>query len=162
MKLLQQKTIIAGAATTIFGLSGLIYSTWRQSLSQYPEGLSYIFPILIFILALLTGISLLRSQPTEPPPANAASTRPTLIKLGVMMALLWGYAFLLGVAGFIIATFAFQLLALLIVFKKRGTLWVIGAPLLLTALFTLFFEFVLAVPLPKGVGAFYAINTLLM
>ncbi|MEM6650237.1 MAG: tripartite tricarboxylate transporter TctB family protein [Pseudomonadota bacterium] len=146
-------------------MSALIYIALIQDFSRYPEGLTYLFPAVLFALTLCVGIALLRPQPQgQPDVEGAEKTAPR--KMGshfVGVALFsWGYLWVVTLIGFPLATILLQAGVLRFVFGQKGFLWLVIVPILMTILFTIFFNTILSVSLPRGMEPFYSLNALII
>ena len=169
------KTAALGCALLAGAGLGLAYAADHQTFAQYPEGLAYLFPGLIFCaLGFLGVLFLLRAvraaarktpmyeQSAYEQSGNDAPRTRRLKPFFILVIAVWCYPALASLVGFPLATLLFQAGALSAVFKRRGLAWLVGAPLAATIAFTVFFNQVLSVPLPRGVGVFYALNALVI
>ncbi|MEM6681446.1 MAG: tripartite tricarboxylate transporter TctB family protein [Pseudomonadota bacterium] len=150
--------------TLLSALAGLFFTIRQQRLADYPEGLSYLFPGFIFLCLLGVGLSFLRQTRTPAPssPAHAAGTLFNTAAFCQICGLLLGYVVVIPFIGFVLATLVFQAMAVALVFKRRGLLWLCALPICVTAAFTLFFTKALSVPLPRGTGLFYSLNNVVI
>lgn len=107
-------------------------------------------------IGCLLILSDIRSQPGLPPTALRASGHLVLI-----LALLAIYWLALRLMGFTLPTLVLQAGLLALGFQRRGWMWLLVAPILITALAIGFFSELLGVPLPRGLGMFYDMNRLI-
>ena len=144
---------IAAAATAVV-LAGIL----QLRFDQYPERLSGVFPVVcLALLALFAGLEGFGA-------ARAGSSGVTGIDLRLnrlirVSALAAAYVAVMTVIGFALATLLFQGAVLAYVFEQRG-LRLIMIPVSLTVAVVALFSVLLAVPLPRGIGWFYALNSL--
>lgn len=84
------------------------------------------------------------TEPAEP-------DRPSILRLGIGFALLYGYLYVMGPVGFVPATLAFCVAFLLFIGERRWYV-VAGFPILIVVAVLAVFTRVLVVPLPRGTG----------
>lgn len=157
------QAVLAGL-TLLGALAGLLFAISQQRLADYPEGLSYLFPGFVFLCLFGVGLSLLR-QIRTPTPSNAVHTASTQFNTSgfcQVCGLLLAYVVVIPIVGFVLATLVFQAMVVALVFKRRGSLWLCVLPIGVTTAFTLFFTKALSVPLPRGTGVFYCINSVVI
>ncbi|MFN3172283.1 MAG: tripartite tricarboxylate transporter TctB family protein [Hyphomicrobiales bacterium] len=107
-------------------------------------------------IGCLLILSDIKSQPGLPPTGMRASGHFVLI-----LALLAIYWLALRLVGFILPTLMLQAGLLAVGFQRRGWVWLLVVPILITALVVGFFSELLGVPLPRGLGMFYELNRLI-
>lgn len=107
-------------------------------------------------IGCLLILSDIRSRPDLPPTGMRATAQFVLI-----LALLAAYWQALKLAGFVLPTLMLQAVLLAVGFERRGWMWLLMAPILMTALAVGFFSELLGVPLPRGSGMFYELNRLI-
>ena len=126
------------------------------------------WPKIIFAtMALITGViavrNLLSLRKDRAEIAGALSIPPqyrvATVRVGVMGVLILAYFVAFQHLGFILATFAFLILASFVIPYKNNLVRVIFAACF-TVVLVLFFTQALQLPLPRGTGVFYDLNVL--
>lgn len=107
------------------------------------------------VSSLLTGEAEAEPGAVDTPETDtvheAEPERPSVLRLAIGFALLFGYIFLMGPVGFVPATLGFCAAFLLYVGERRWYV-VAGFPVLIVAVVLLAFTRLLVVPLPRGTG----------
>ncbi|MEM1111382.1 MAG: tripartite tricarboxylate transporter TctB family protein [Pseudomonadota bacterium] len=152
--------LVASAA----GLAGVSWSLHELSFERYPEGLDYVLPALLSALVVVAALLSLRyevarhEEVLDLPDVDFGGLRPAVLAVGCLLL----YMLLLSTVGFPLATLIFQVLLLRVVFRVSGWAWLLAVPCAATASICLLFGLVLDVPLPRGVGWFYALNAMVV
>lgn len=152
---------ITGLGALLICLAGLAWSWSKQSFAAYPEDTDHVFPLLIFSVGILVGLSMLTRQ-RHGGHSHEDGDQPRQLRIGravLMGSGLAAYAGVLSVLGFPLATALFQLFTVGAVFGKRGALWLALVPFATTLILCLAFDRLLNVPLPRGVGPFYYLSS---
>jgi putative tricarboxylic transport membrane protein len=92
-------------------------------------------------------------------PADAMG-KQGLTRLVLVIALCLAYVFIIDISGFLISTFIFQILILLVLGTRKMTTIIVTPSLLTAALFGIFIK-ILHTPLPRGTGVFYTFSRML-
>ena len=82
------------------------------------------------------------------------------LRLTLVIALCLAYVFIMEYGGFLISTFIFQVLILLVLGIRKLTTLIVTPSLLTGALFGIFIK-ILHTPLPRGTGVFYTFSRML-
>lgn len=148
---------LAFFAVGTVALTAALTAVLQLRLDRYPEGLSGVFPAsCLVLLAVFAGVEAMRAGSGSPAGIEMQVKRLAVV---AMFALL--YVAALPLVGFAPATLLFQAAVLAVVFGRRG-FGLVAVPVLLTFLMLAFFSRLLAVPLPRGLGWFYGLNSVLL
>lgn len=125
------------------------YTDYQQANPQmWPRG---VLVLLILISTILIGKVLLKGIDWKPKPSINYKKSISII------IFLFLYIFLMQFCGYLISTLIFIFCAL-ILFGNRNILQLIIVPLLIVTLIFLIFNYLLYIPLPKGIGFFRSIT----
>jgi len=157
-------------ATLLFGLSIFLWfvaDAFPES-RRFAQADADFWPKIIFgALALISGILAIRAlvglRQSGDQMAGAFTMSPDFrsatLRVGSMGVLILIYFFAFQHVGFILATFAFLMLASFVIPYRNHVIRVIFAAAF-TAILVLFFTRALELPLPRGTGVFYDLNVL--
>lgn len=157
-------------ASLLFGLSIFLWfvADGFPESRRFAQADADFWPKIIFAtMALITGILAIRSvlslRQSGEEMAGAftmtADFRASALRVGAMGALILIYFVAFQHLGFILATFAFLMLASFVIPYKNNVTRVIFAACF-TVVLVLFFTQALELPLPRGSGVFYDLNVL--
>lgn len=157
-------------ASLLFGLSIFLWfvaDTFPES-RRFAQADADFWPKIIFgTMAIITGILAVRSfislrqsgERMEGAFTMSVDFRSSALRVGAMGVLILAYFWAFQTVGFILATFAFVMLASFVIPYKQNVTRVIFA-VTFTIVLVLFFTQALELPLPRGIGVFYDLNVL--
>ncbi|MEM8985247.1 MAG: tripartite tricarboxylate transporter TctB family protein [Pseudomonadota bacterium] len=158
---LQKKLLegwLAPMGFAFIALCLLIYCLAAQDPETYPEGLAFAFPGLLAFMSLLFLVRLMLAK-RDGDATSAVHADGDWRRLGIAGLALAFYVVAMPFLGFVVSTFLFQGVIYRGVFDKRGPIWLFGVPGVTVLIFSVFFLYVLSVPLPRG-ALFYALATI--
>lgn len=149
----------------LFCLSLFLYyvtGTFKKFASYAKSGPEFWPRGILLLMILLTGVLLIKNitsllRPQSAPVAEKSSQERGRYRFVLVVALSFAYAFSMGIFGFILSTFVFQLIFLYLLKIKR-LLSIVLVSLLNTAILYALFILVLNMLLPTGVGVFRTIS----
>ncbi|MBF9051621.1 tripartite tricarboxylate transporter TctB family protein [Roseobacter sp. HKCCD9010] len=157
-------------ASLLFGLSIFLWfvADGFPESRRFAQADADFWPKIIFAtMALITGIIAVRTvlnlRKDRAQMAGAFTIPPQFrvatVRVGAMGVLILTYFVAFQHVGFILATFAFLILASFVIPYKNNLARVIFAACF-TVVLVLFFTQALELPLPRGTGVFYDLNVL--
>jgi hypothetical protein len=105
----------------------------------------------------------IKDSAAKQPIGEPATEMPTAKELGRTLGVVGitlVYLYLMPILGFFVSTIVFGIVYLLFL-RERQAVTLISAPIFLVLLIYIVFTQLLVVPLPRGIGIFYAISTFL-
>ena len=145
----------------LFCLSLFLYyvaGTFKKFASYAKLGPEFWPRGILLLMILLTGVLLIKNitsllKPQSAPVAEKSSRESSRYRFVLVVVLSFAYAFGMGLLGFILSTFVFQLIFLYLLKIKRF-LSIVLVSLLNTAMLYVLFILVLNMLLPAGMGIF--------
>lgn len=140
-----------------------VASTFREAVGRYeligPGFFPKILLVAIVVVSLLALVREFVARKRSAPAPEKTTFYPG--DLAAAVAITVAYVAGLHAVGFVLATLAFQVLLLVVVFRIQRWQVVCGVPAILTSVFFVIFIGLMSVPLPRGTGVFHQLNSLM-
>lgn len=142
----------------------LYVDTYQFKFTTYPKASPQMWPRAILILLVLTSLILMgkllfgKGEGIAGEEKEKPKTRWGMMLKGI--AILFFYIFSMQYLGYVVSTFIFTLMAMLML-GNRSKFQLVAVPLLNTAFIFFLFTYAMFIPLPKGVWIFRTFSLLL-